>query len=88
MDLIDHNHPLFVGDPEHMGDRASNFTIQNSDLFLSVGCRLAIGLVSYQYENFAQYAKKIVVDIDEEELSKSHQLFLISQSRQMQKSFS
>ncbi len=70
MDLIDHNHPLFVGRPGTYGDRASNFTIQNSDLFLSVGCRLAIGLVSYQYENFAQYAKKIIVDIDEKELAK------------------
>lgn len=70
MDLIDHQHPLFVGRPGTYGDRASNFTIQNSDLFLSIGCRLAIGLVSYQYENFAQYAKKIVVDIDEKELTK------------------
>jgi acetolactate synthase-1/2/3 large subunit len=70
MDLIDHQHPLFVGRPGTYGDRASNFTIQNSDLFLSIGCRLAIGLVSYQYENFARYAKKIVVDIDEKELTK------------------
>jgi acetolactate synthase-1/2/3 large subunit len=70
MDLIDHQHPLFVGRPGTYGDRASNFTIQNSDLFLSIGCRLAIGLVSYQYENFAQHAKKIIVDIDEKELTK------------------
>jgi acetolactate synthase I/II/III large subunit len=70
MDLIGHDHPLFVGRPGTYGDRASNFTIQNSDLLLSVGCRLAIGLVSYQYENFARYAKKIVVDIDEKELTK------------------
>jgi len=70
MDLMDHHHPLFVGRPGTYGDRASNFTIQNSDLFLSVGCRLAIGLVSYQYENFAQNAKKIIVDIDENELTK------------------
>ena len=70
MDLIGHQHPLFVGRPGTYGDRASNFTIQNSDLFLSIGCRLAIGLVSYQYENFAQYAKKIMVDIDEKELTK------------------
>lgn len=70
MDLIDRNHPLFVGRPGTYGDRASNFTIQNSDLFLNVGCRLAIGLVSYDYKFFAQYAKKIVVDIDQEELKK------------------
>jgi acetolactate synthase-1/2/3 large subunit len=31
---------------------------------------LAIGLVSYQYENFAQHAKKIIIDIDEKELTK------------------
>jgi acetolactate synthase-1/2/3 large subunit len=70
MDLIDHQHPLFVGRPGTYGDRPSNFTIQNSDLFLSIGCRLAIGLVSYQYENFAQHAKKIIVDVDEKELTK------------------
>jgi len=70
MDLLDHNNPYFIGRPGTYGDRPSNFTIQNSDLFLSVGCRLAIGLVSYNYENFAKHAKKIVVDIDEEELKK------------------
>lgn len=70
MDLIDHNDPCFVGRPGTYGDRPSNFTIQNSDLFISVGCRLAIGLVSYDYQDFAKHAKKIVVDIDEEELKK------------------
>ncbi|MDD1720296.1 MAG: thiamine pyrophosphate-binding protein [Methanoregulaceae archaeon] len=70
MDLIDHHHPLFVGRPGTYGDRASNFTIQNSDLLLSIGCRLAIGLVSYDYDNFARFAKKIIVDIDEKELNK------------------
>jgi acetolactate synthase I/II/III large subunit len=70
MDLIDHNSPFFVGRPGTYGDRASNFTIQNSDLFISIGCRLAIGLVSYNYENFAKNAKKIIVDIDKQELTK------------------
>jgi acetolactate synthase-1/2/3 large subunit len=70
MDLIDHENPYFIGRPGTYGDRPSNFTIQNSDLLLDVGCRLAIGLVSYNYENFAKYAKKIIVDIDEEELKK------------------
>ncbi len=70
MDLIDHDDPCFVGRPGTYGDRPSNFTIQNSDLFISVGCRLAIGLVSYDYQDFAKDAKKIMVDIDEEELKK------------------
>lgn len=70
MDLIDHQHPLFVGRPGTYGDRASNFTIQNADVLLSVGCRLAIGLVGYDFADFARYAKKIVVDVDDAELKK------------------
>lgn len=70
MDLIGHDHPLFVGRPGTYGDRAANFTIQNSDMLLSIGCRLGIGLVSYDYQNFAQRATKIVVDIDEKEMAK------------------
>lgn len=70
MDLIDHSHPLFVGRPGTYGDRASNFTIQNSDVLLSIGCRLGIGLVGYDFQDFGRYAKKIVVDVDEQELKK------------------
>ena len=70
MDLIGDDHPLFVGRPGTYGDRPANFTIQNSDLLLVIGCRLGIGLVGYDFENFARYAKKIVVDVDEKELTK------------------
>ena len=70
MDLIDDNHPLYVGRPGTYGDRAANFTVQNSDLLIVIGCRLAIGLVSYDYKGFAPHAKKIVIDIDESELGK------------------
>lgn len=70
MDLIDHSHPLFVGRPGTYGDRAANFTIQNSDLLLNIGCRLGIGLVGYDFQDFARYATKICVDIDEQELNK------------------
>jgi len=70
MDLIDHFHPLFVGRPGTYGDRASNFTIQNSDLLLNIGCRLGIGLVGYEFQDFARNAKKIMVDVDEKELYK------------------
>ncbi|GDZ95895.1 putative acetolactate synthase large subunit [Planktothrix agardhii CCAP 1459/11A] len=70
MDLIDHSHPLFVGRPGTYGDRAANFTIQNSDLLLNIGCRLGIGLVGYDFQDFARHAKKICVDVDEQELTK------------------
>lgn len=70
MDLIGHEHPLFVGRPGTYGDRAANFTIQNCDLLLTVGCRLGIGLVGYDFADFAKKAVKIHVDIDKEELDK------------------
>ncbi len=70
MDLIGHSHPLFVGRPGTYGDRAANFTIQNSDLLLNIGCRLGIGLVGYDFQDFARHAQKICVDVDEQELTK------------------
>jgi len=70
MDLIEHDHPLFVGRPGTYGDRAANFTIQNCDLLLVIGCRLGIGLVGYDFKNFASGAQKIMVDVDAQELIK------------------
>ena len=70
MDLIEDEHPLFVGRPGTYGDRPANFTVQNCDLLLVIGCRLGIGLVGYDYQDFARHAQKIVVDADEQELTK------------------
>jgi len=70
MDLIEHEHPLFVGRPGTYGDRAANFAIQNCDLLLVIGCRLGIGLVGYDFQDFARHARKIMVDVDERELVK------------------
>jgi len=50
--------------------RYGNFCIQNSDLVLSVGCRLSIETTGPEREKFARAAKLVVVDIDEVEHSK------------------
>lgn len=52
-------------------NRAANFTIQNADLILSIGCRLSPTLTGSEYTKFAREAKIIVVDIDEVEHSKN-----------------
>lgn len=70
MDLIEDDHPLFVGRPGTYGDRPANFTIQNSDLLIVIGCRLGVGLIGYDYQNFASHARKVIVDIDPAELDK------------------
>jgi acetolactate synthase I/II/III large subunit len=67
-DVIDFQHPLRAGFVGTYGQRAGNFTVQNSDLLISVGCRLAFTLVGYETHLFAREAKKIVVDIDEKQL--------------------
>ena len=69
-DLIENNHPLFVGKPGTVGTRAGNFVLQNADLLISIGCRLNIRMISYNYKCFAKNAYKIIIDIDKEELNK------------------
>jgi len=69
-DVIWDDHPLYCGRPGTAGDRGGNFTAQKSDLLLVLGCRLSIRQVSYNWENFAPGAFKIMVDIDPGELLK------------------
>ena len=70
MDILDHDNPLFIGRPGTYGDRPGNFTLQNCDLLIDIGCRLGIGLVGYGFQDVAKKAYKIMVDVDEEELNK------------------
>lgn len=70
IDLIYDEHPLYVGRAGIMGDRPGNWAVQNSDLLLSVGSRLSIRQVGYNYKTWARNAYTIVEDIDPEELKK------------------
>lgn len=70
MDLIDDKSPYFAGRIGTVGQRAGNFSLQNADVILFLGTRNNIRQISYNWENFAKNAKKIVVDIDPAELKK------------------
>jgi len=70
IDLIESDNQLYVGRPGNYGERAANFAIQNSDLIIAIGCRLASSLVGHAPNEFGKKAYKFVVDIDEEELNK------------------
>lgn len=70
LDCMYDTHPLYVGRAGHMGDRPGNFAVQNSDLLLSLGSRLSIRQVGYNYPTWAREAYVICNDIDEEELKK------------------
>ena len=69
-DLLEDEHPLYVGRIGTVGQRAGNFALQNADCVLFLGTRNNIRQVSYNWENFASRAFKIVVDIDDAELHK------------------
>jgi acetolactate synthase-1/2/3 large subunit len=69
-DLIASDDELFCGRPGTIGERAGNFTVQNSDVLLVLGSRLNIRQTSYNWPSFARFATKIQVDVDPAELCK------------------
>ncbi len=70
IDVITSDSEWFVGRPGAYGDRASHFAIQQCDLLLIMGSRLSVSTIGYYPRKLAQNAVKIMVDIDEKELSK------------------
>lgn len=70
IDLIESDNDLYVGRPGNYGERSANFAIQNADLILSIGCRLASSLVGHNPKEFGKNAYIFVVDIDQKELDK------------------
>jgi len=69
-DTIAYNNNHYIGHIGVYGSRAANFTIQNSDIVLSLGSRLDTRITGGKPDTFARNAKIIMVDIDQGELSK------------------
>jgi acetolactate synthase-1/2/3 large subunit len=72
--LVDHNNNCYIGSIGVYGSRSANFTVQNSDLLLSLGSRLDTRVTGGVPSSFARNSKVIVVDIDKNELSKERGL--------------
>ena len=70
VDAFPSNHSLYVGRAGLLGDRPANFAVANSDLIVSLGCRLSVRQVGYNKGEWAPNAFKIMCDIDEAELKK------------------
>lgn len=58
------DHKSYVGVIGIKGSRAGNLAVQNADLVISIGSKLSVTAIGYEYEMFAREAKIIVVDID------------------------
>jgi len=70
-DLIESDHPSYIGRPGAFAERGANFIIQSCDLYISVGSRLPFMVTGYNAKDFARKAKKIMVDIDKQEINRS-----------------
>lgn len=64
----------FFGFPGSQAPRYSNFILQSADVLVSVGSKLDYSLTAFSEPTFAPNAKKIVVDVDECEVTKLTQM--------------
>jgi acetolactate synthase-1/2/3 large subunit len=71
-DVLETDNPLYAGKIGLIGDRHGNFTLQNCDLLISFGCRMAQGIIGYRSDWFAREAKIVYVDNDPNELEKQN----------------
>jgi acetolactate synthase-1/2/3 large subunit len=74
VDLFSHDNKLNAGTFGVAATRYGNFAIQNSDLLISLGCRLNTQLTGSNIKSFAPKAKKIIIDIDKNEFKKNNGL--------------
>jgi len=70
IDSIESDNRLYVGRPGTYGERAANFSVQNADVIIAIGSRLATAMIGHNAKDFGRNGKIVVVDIDPEELNK------------------
>jgi acetolactate synthase I/II/III large subunit len=70
LDLLPYDHEYNFGCSGLYGQRRANFVVQNCDLLVVLGSRLALPQTGYNINNFAPNAKIVVINNDEEELKK------------------
>ncbi len=70
IDLLETDHPCYIGRGGNMGDRPGNWAVQKADVILAIGTRLSIRQVGYNWEKWAPEAHVIMVDIDPREMEK------------------
>ncbi len=61
---------LFFGSPGVPAVRSANYVLQNADFLLIIGTRLNPAVTAYDEPHFAYQARKVIVDIEREEIEK------------------
>lgn len=68
IDFCEESYPFYGGRVGTYGGNGRNFGIQNCDFLLTIGSRISGRITGGMMDTFARAARKIIVDIDEEEL--------------------
>jgi acetolactate synthase I/II/III large subunit len=69
-DIWENSHQMNIGGIGVAGPRYGNLAVQNSDLIIAIGTRLSQMITGGKLEYFGREAKKVIVDIDIEEIEK------------------
>lgn len=69
-DLIEYEHEQNLGMMGIKGARSANFALQNSDCLIILGCSMNVTHIGYDSKTFSPESKKIMIDIDPNELGK------------------
>ena len=72
VDLIESNNINFFGRFGLYGQRGANYIVQNCDLLIVLGSRLALPQTGYDWNEFVRNGKIICIDIDELQAPKEH----------------
>lgn len=69
-DIINDDYPYYCGRFGTHAQIAANSIINEADFILSIGSRLYVRQIGYNFKEFAKNAYKVYVDIDKDELDK------------------
>ena len=69
-DIVNPDYPYYCGRFGTHGQMCANTLLYECDFLLSIGSRLYVRQIGYNFKNFAKNAYKVVVDIDNNELHK------------------
>lgn len=69
-DLFTNSDKIYFGNFGIIGGRPGNFIMQNADLIIGIGCRMTFRQIGFNYNDFSPSSKRMIVDVDENELKK------------------
>lgn len=70
VDVVDNTLPNYCGRIGILGQITSNRIVQEADLLIGLGTRLPVKMTGYNVAEFSPLSKKVIVDIDPNEINK------------------